>query len=66
MKVSRKFSDAGYKPRWKKTADSVTRWSSGRGQEKTADKQCHPVELEQRGREPSVMGGCDAGAQESS
>lgn len=37
MKVSRKFSDAGYKPRWKKTAD----------------KQCHPVELWQRAREDS-------------
>lgn len=41
VKLSRKFSNAAYKPRWKKTED----------------KQCHPVELQQRGREPSVMGG---------
>lgn len=39
--VSRMFSDAGYKPRWKNSED----------------KQCHPMELEQRERESSAMGG---------
>lgn len=37
--------------------NSVTRRSSGRGEEQTEDKQRHPVEMEQREREPSAMGG---------